>query len=148
MIPFNRGYDLTRFLLLVMAVVTLMPIGLSIIGETSEGKVSFLGLENPMVCKFKERHHMPCATCGLTRGWIALVHGEAITAQQHNKYTKRTFITIMGVAMMSLFFVIFYRKIHLHRKSLLLLVPVLIFMVGWFPIITENLHIYRKTGLI
>ena len=89
---------------------------------------------------------MPCATCGLTRGWISLVHGNIEMAKTYNEYSLPTFTATLFTAIYSWFYWFFYKK-HVLLYKYLITVPIIVIGLAWYPIIIKNIKLYRHVGV-
>jgi hypothetical protein len=64
-------------------------------GDIESGRVR---LSPP--CEYRATHGAPCPTCGLTRGFAALSHGDLHDALAHNRWSPflyaSTWLTLLG----------------------------------------------------
>lgn len=136
-----------RLLLFIFASTSIILIFMAFIGQIEDGVVYFGRFESPYPCSFLSEYGLPCATCGLTRGWVSLVHGYFDYAYMYNKYTILTFFAIFFIGVYSLIVFIFFNKIVSRFKTIAIMIPFIVFISAWCPIIYKNIVLYKKVGL-
>jgi hypothetical protein len=132
---------------IIIAPITTFPILAAFIGKIEWGQVSYIGFQNPIApCWFLEKFGVPCASCGLTRGWISLVHGDIHNAITYNLNSLATFLSVFTISAI-LWEIVF---IDVEKKTIIVsyLLIVAIFLFTWTPIIADNFYLYKKFGVL
>lgn len=129
-----------------IALISITPIFLSIIGRIEDNKTSFFIIQNPLPsCWFLQTYGVPCASCGLTRGWICVAHGEIERALIYNPNSIITFFTILCISL-----ILITISLNNYSKRMVLLLYTLIiilFLFAWTPIIEKNISLYKFYGV-
>lgn len=136
-----------KIIVLLLACFFSFPILLSFLGKVQNGLVYFGAYQSSITCSFLSTFGIPCATCGLTRGWICLAHGDFIKASNYNVYSVSTFLAVLIVSIYFWCLLIFSSKIRLNN-FVLFLIPAGIVFAAWFPIINQNIKIYSMVGVL
>jgi hypothetical protein len=53
----------------------------------------------PTLCLFRRVTGRPCPSCGLTRSWIAIAHGQSRTALAQHPFGPLTFLAAVAIAL-------------------------------------------------
>jgi hypothetical protein len=131
----------------IIAPITTFPILVAFIGKIEWGRVSYTWFQNPIPpCWFLEKFGVPCASCGLTRGWISLVHGDIHNAITYNPNSLTTFLSIFIISAI-LWEIVF---IDVGKKTIRVsyLLIVAFFLFAWTPIIVDNFYLYKNFGVL
>ena len=136
-----------KIFVLFFACIFSLPIALSFLGKVQNGLVYFGAYQSSITCSFLSTFGIPCATCGLTRGWICLAHGDFVQASNYNVYSVSTFFAVLIISIYFWCLLIFSTKIRLNN-FVLFLVPASIFISTWFPIINQNIKLYSLVGVL
>jgi hypothetical protein len=84
----------------LLSVLSAIPLGVSFAVTPSDIESGRIRLSPP--CEYKAKHGEPCPTCGLTRGFAALSHGQVEEALRHNPWSLALYgaawLTFLGSA--------------------------------------------------
>lgn len=127
------------------ASLTTAPLLLALSGRVDSDGSHFGSLKNSIPCWFFETYGVPCASCGLTRGWICVAHGDIETALSFNPHALTTFLTVFAIS--SLLWLMSFK--NLSNKNIIIMYTfiLLLFFNAWIPIIQKNLFLYDLYGL-
>ncbi len=101
----------------------------------------------PLNCAFKAAYGKPCATCGMTRGWIETAHGQYASASAYNAFSVPTFWATLGLSAALAFGAA--RLGRLGRRALYVpLFALAIWMVVWRPIVVANRALFAQVAAI
>ena len=111
-----------------------------------EGDAVFFGVwKLPITCAFRAVHGVPCGTCGMTRAWIALAHGNLAEALAFHAEALPTFAATATVALAAGAFAwTIWRSYTFARTALAALVTAAaLWAFAWAPIAARNRALYR-----
>jgi hypothetical protein len=130
----------------IIALISTTPIFLAFLGQIEKDKTYFVSFQNPLpTCWFLQTYGVPCASCGLTRGWICIAHGDIDKAILFNPNSFSTFITIIFISIILWTLVL---KDFSKRTVIFLYSAILIlFSIAWAPIIEKNIALYKLYGV-
>lgn len=119
------------------ALVAAVPIALGSVGRTDGSKVFFGLWRFPLACAFKAAYGIPCATCGMTRGWIAAIHGRFAEARAFNAHALETLGATMVLAV-ALAVVASLARRSVRGALVLGVAAALLWAVAWAPVVQAN----------
>jgi hypothetical protein len=125
----------------IFAASIAITLSLAFVGTIEREEVYFFGIKFPAVCWFLETTGVECASCGLTRAWISVAHGEFDQAIAYNKNAISTFSA--ATFGFFIFFYIFQNKNQSYCRTLFAFaVAIIIIMQAWYPIVKENIFLF------
>ena len=127
------------------ASLTTAPLLLALIGRVDSSGSHFGSFQNPIPCWFLKTYGVPCASCGLTRGWICVAHGDIQTALNFNPHALTTFLTVSAISL--LLWTITFKNLSIKNVFILYILIVILFFNAWIPIIQKNLYLYKLYGI-
>jgi hypothetical protein len=119
------------------ALVAAVPIALGSVGRTDGSNVFFGPWRFSLACAFKAAYGIPCATCGMTRGWIAAIHGRFAEARAFNGYALETLGATMVLAV-ALAVVASLARRSVRGALVLGAAAALLWAVAWAPVVRTN----------
>jgi hypothetical protein len=121
-------------LAIMSGIVLLITHGISYFIENPVGWLHYF----PSTCSFKMFFHLPCVTCGLTRGFLSLAKGDIILASRYNPLTLPLYLSMWGLLLGSIF---------LPEKTLELLQKLLkVKVIYWILSLLGILWFYKLFG--
>ena len=125
------------------ALVAAVPIALGSVGRTDGSNVFFGPWRFPLACAFKAAYGIPCATCGMTRGWIAAIHGRFAEARAFNGYALETLGATMVLAV-ALAVVASLARRSVRGALVLGVAAALLWAVAWAPVVQANRALFAN----
>lgn len=127
----------------LVAVAALAPLVLAMFGRTEGMDVYFGSWRFPVACAFKAAYGQPCATCGMTRAWIAAAHGQFAEAARFNAHALPTFVATALVAVAFLVLAVAVRTLARFAVVAAAVAAVtalaaLNWAVAWGPVVAKN----------
>lgn len=116
-------------------------IGMARLAQIVDGQVQLFGRPSVHACAYLQLTGRPCASCGLTRGWIAMAHGDVATAREFNPHAPITFVSsgIYMVAGLALAVWKRLRNVPEARVTWLRLTLLGLLVAAWGGVISENI---------
>ena len=131
------GVRLVRGIAAAGALVAAVPIALAAVGRTDGTQVFFGSWCLPLTCAFKAAYGVSCATCGMTRGWIAAMHGRFVEAVTFNAHAIETLGATM-VLVLALAFVAWRVRTTLRVALVVGIAAAVTWAVAWAPVVAKN----------
>jgi hypothetical protein len=130
----------------LVAVAASTPLVLAMFGRTEGSDVYFGSWRFPVACAFKAAYGQPCATCGMTRAWIAAAHGQFAEAATFNAHALPTFVATALVAVAFLVLAAVVRTLArftvvgaaVAAVAALAALAALNWAVAWGPVVAKN----------
>jgi len=115
--------------------------GLARLAQIVDGQVQLFGHPSVHACAYLQRTGRPCASCGLTRGWIAMAHGDVVTAREFNRHAPLTFVASGIYVMVGLALAVWkrLRSVPEVRVTWLRLALLGLLVAAWGGVIGENI---------
>jgi hypothetical protein len=76
----------------VTALLVALALGLALAGHVENDEAVLAGHRLGWGCAFRTRTGQPCASCGLTRGWVHMAHARIDAARAANRAAPLTFL--------------------------------------------------------
>lgn len=124
------------------------PIAVAPLGRVDGEAVSFAGTVFPLRCAFKVAYGTSCGTCGMTRAWIALAHGQLAQACAHHAEALPTFMATAAVALAAgaLTWSLWRSPTRARAAALGFAVAAIAWAVAWQPVVARNRALHREVA--
>jgi hypothetical protein len=130
-----------------ITVFIILPVLIAIVLETNDSHVIFFGEVIDSPCAFKEKHGLPCGSCGMTRSWASSAEFRFEDAKNLNPYGPISFWSYVFWSLSTILVIEYYLRIKKRFLVLFLFViglAIVCFMVGFYPVFTINSELLRQ----
>ena len=125
----------------------LLPIVLAVALESNGSHVILFGDAIDFPCAFKEKHGIPCGSCGLTRSWASSAEFRLEDAKFLNPYGPLSFGMYVFWSLSTIFILETYLRMRKKLLAFLLAIiglSIFCFRVGFYPVYSLNSELLRE----
>jgi hypothetical protein len=109
---------------------------LSCSAHVVDDRVELAGHRLGWECAYRARTGRPCASCGLTRGWVAMGHGDVVGARAANRTAPLTFVAAALFVLVSV--ALHAWRIGRTRRDLLRMAAFVLLLASFGRILIDN----------